>query len=160
DRQDGMGRRLRFLRGREGIVMGRLLPTSLAGQLGALLIAALLVAHLVSLFLFWHERNDAIEVAARFGLVDRIAALVEVIDDASPELGNRLAAALSSPRTQLAIVPESALPPNGMNAAEADFAGDLAAQLPLHGVEPRVRFTDIVPSEPVGREHHRRAFTE
>lgn len=140
--------------------MRRLLPVSLAGQLGVLLIAALLAAHLVSLFLFWHERNDAIEAAARFGLVDRIAALVEVIDEASPALADRLAAALSSSRTELAIGSQSALPADGMNSAEEDFADDLAAQLSLSGARPRVRFTERTPSQAVEREHHQRTLTD
>jgi signal transduction histidine kinase len=139
--------------------MRRLLPVSLGGQLGALLIVALLAAHLVSLFLFWRERSDAIEAAAKFGLVDRIAALIEVIDEASPELGDRLAAALSSYHGELAIASQSALPPDGMNSAEVDFARDLAEQLSLRGAEPRVRFMDLAPSDRIGREHHRRGLT-
>src|SRR6185369_15201251 len=102
----------------------RLLPKSLAGQLGGLLIAALFAAHLLGLLLFSGERRHAIETALRFGVVDRIAALVEVINDASPELGDRLAAALSSHGTRLAIASESSLPAGQMDAAEADFAAD------------------------------------
>ena len=136
--------------------MRRLLPVSLGGQLSALLIAALLAAHLVSLLLFWRERSDAIEAAAKFGLVDGIAALVEVIE-ASPELGDRLAARLSSDHGELAIASQSALPPDGMNSAEDDFARDLAEQLSLSGAEPRVRFTDLAPADKIARAWRNRS---
>jgi signal transduction histidine kinase len=119
----------------------RFLPKSLAGQLGGLLIAALLVAHLFSLVVFSGERRDAVAAAIRFGVVDRLSTLVEVIDDATPELGARLADALSTRRTHLTIDKESSLPSNRMSEAEQDFSEDLVEQLSLTS-KPRVRFTD------------------
>lgn len=140
--------------------MSRLIPKSLAGQLGGLLIVALLLAHLISLLVFSGERREAVQAAVRFGVVDRIGTLVEVIDDATPELGDRLAAALSTRRTRLEIAPESALPAGGMDADEADFSRDLAEQFSLAGAEPRVRFADNASPDDGRRFRHRRRLTD
>ncbi|HEV7254955.1 MAG TPA: ATP-binding protein [Mesorhizobium sp.] len=139
--------------------MRRLLPKSLGGQLAALLIAGLLSAHLVSLLVFSGERSRAVEAAARFGVVERIAALVEVIDDASPELGERLAGALSTRRTRLALDAQSSLAPDGMTAAELNFAGQLAEELSLGDRRARVRFTQGAPPEPERASRRRRTIT-
>ena len=135
--------------------MRGVLPKSLGGRLAALLIAGLLSAHLVSLLIFSGERSRAVEAAIRFGMVERIAALVEVIDDASPDLTNRLAEALSTRRTQLTIDAESALPPTGMTAAEQSFAELLTEQLSLGERQPRVHFKEAERRRP-DREHRRR----
>jgi signal transduction histidine kinase len=138
----------------------RLLPSSLGGQLAALLIAGLLAAHLVGLLVFSGERSRAIRMAAQFGVVERIATLVEVIDDASPELGDRLARAMSSRRTRLAIEPQSSIPQGGMSRLEAAFAGQLAEALSLGDRQPRVRLTERPRRDgdpPRGRR--RRSFT-
>lgn len=124
--------------------MKRLLPKSLGGQLAALLIGGLLSAHLVSLLIFSGERSQALEAVVRFGLVERLAALVEVIDDASPELGERLAQALSSRRTLLAIDARSSLPAAAMTGAETTFAVQLAQALSLGDRRPRVRLVEEV----------------
>jgi signal transduction histidine kinase len=138
----------------------RFLPSSLGGQLAALLIAGLVAAHLVSLLVFSGERSRAIRMAAQFGVVERIATLVEVIDDASPELGERLARALSSRRTRLAIEPQSSIPPGGMSPIEAAFAGQLAEALSLGEREARVRLTES-PRRDAGAspQRRRRQFT-
>ncbi len=146
--------------------MKRLVPRSLGGQLSGLLIVALLAAHLVSLLLFSGERSQAVGAAVRFGVVERVAALVEVLDEASPELGNRLAAALSSRRTRLAIASQSALPPTGMSPAEARFAAELAQELSLQGVQPLVRFHETAARDESPRRDNgpqrrrRRALTD
>jgi len=140
--------------------MRRLLPKSLGGQLAGLLIVALLAAHLASLLVFSGERSQAVEAAVRFGVVERVAALVEVIDDASPDLGNRLAKALSSRRTRLTIASESALPPTGMSPAEAGLAEELAGELSLQGVLPRVRFTEHARPEDGRLRRRRHPLTE
>jgi signal transduction histidine kinase len=136
--------------------VSRLLPKSLGGQLAGLLIAALLAAHLISLFVFSGERRDAVQAAVRFGLVDRMGTLIEVIDEASPQMSDRLAEALSTRRTRLAIAPESALPAIGMDAAEAGFAADLAEGFSLGAVQPRVRFTDRASQDDAPRQRRRR----
>ena len=112
--------------------MARFFPRSLGGQLAGLLLIALLAAHLLSLLVFSGERSRAVDAAVRFGVVERVAAIVEVIDEASPELSNRLAAALSSRRTRLAIAAESALPPGG-NTAHRARGRHLLASRPRSG---------------------------
>lgn len=139
--------------------MSQFFPKSVGGQLAALLVAALLTAHLVTLLLFWGERDRAVAVAVRLGVVERIAALVEVIDDASPDLGTRLAKALSSRGTRLAIEGDSSLPASSMTDTEQDFARDLADELSLGAAEPRVRFVENPRREP-DRGPRRRRITD
>lgn len=136
--------------------MTRLLPRSLGGQLAALLVAGLLSAHLVSLAVFSGERDRAVETVARFGVGERVAALVEVIDDASPDLARRLAAALSARGTRLSIDPESSLPADGMSEFETSFAEHLADELALGGRLPRVRFGESERPRMSDRDHEHR----
>lgn len=130
----------------------RLLPKSLGGQLALTLVAALLVAHLVSLLALSGERDRAVEAAVRFGLLERIAAVVEVIDEASPDVAERLAATLSSRFVRLSLGAESALPANGMNEAERDFAEALAGELGLPEASARVRLAERGPPPRRGRD--------
>ncbi|WP_269929992.1 ATP-binding protein [Aminobacter sp. HY435] len=120
--------------------MRLLLPKSLGGQLAALLVAGLVTAYVASFLAFSGERNRAVAAAVQFGLLERIATFVEVIDQATPEMASRLADALSSRRVRLVIADQSTLPANGMTTAEARFAGELSEELSLHGGMPRVRF--------------------
>lgn len=136
--------------------MRRLLPKSLGGQLAALLIAGLLTAYVASLLAFSGERNRAVAAAVQFGLVERIATLVEVIDQATPETSARLADALSSRRVRLVIADTSALPPTGMTTAEARFAGELSEELELKGALPRVRFAQPAGDDSAKRQQRRR----
>jgi len=138
----------------------RLLPRSLGGQFATLLIMALLFAHLVSLALFFDERGRVVRAAIRFGVVEKVSTLVQVFDDTTPELGQRLATALSNRRTRLEIAERSSLPPDGMSEREEEFAEELADALSIEEHGPRARFTDRPPRRDEGWMHrHHRAFT-
>jgi signal transduction histidine kinase len=133
----------------------RLLPSSLAGQLATLLIAGLLAAHLVGLLVFSGERGRALDRAAELGLVERLAALVEVIDVASPEVAERLAGALSSRRVHLALAAESAIADGPMSRAEQALADQLAEALALGERQARVRLGEAGRRGPDGRPRRR-----
>lgn len=140
--------------------MTRFLPRSLGGQFATLLIMALLFAHFVSLALFFDERGRMVRAAIRFGVVEKVSTLVQVFDDTTPELGQRLATALSNRRTRLEIAERSALPPGGMSEREEEFAEELAEALSLDEQGLRARFTDRPPPRDEGRMHrHHLTFT-
>jgi signal transduction histidine kinase len=122
----------------------RFLPKSLGGQLALTLVAALVVAHLVSLLALSEERDRAVEAAVRFGLIERIAAVVDVIDAANPDIAERLAATLSSRFVHLSIDSEPALPDRRMREGESEFAAALATELGLSAT-PRVRLDERGP---------------
>jgi signal transduction histidine kinase len=139
--------------------MKRFLPKSLGGQLAVLLIAGLLAAHVASLLIFAGERWRAVDAAVRYEVVDRIAALVEVIDDAPPDISNRLAAALSTRRSRIAIESRSALPPTGMTADETSFSEALVEELSLGNRFPRVRLVEYDKPDHAPRRRRAREVT-
>ena len=73
DRQDGLGRRLRVLRRRQGngiLKFPRLLPpTTLGGQLLALLLVALVVSQVASFLVLVGDRAEAVRAADRSGFL-------------------------------------------------------------------------------------------
>jgi signal transduction histidine kinase len=131
-----------------------LIPASLGGQLAAVMIVALLMAHLAILTVFSSERSQAVDAALRFGVIERIATLAGLVDGQAPELGNRAAEALSSRLTRLTISAQSVLPEGGMSPAEADFALSLGDELGLKGGMPRVRLSPAAAGEPDVHGHH------
>ncbi len=93
--------------------MKRLLPKSLSGQLIALLLAGLFLTQLVAFLIFADERRQAISGALQFGLVERTAAVVRLIEDRPPERRDRMLRAASSRRVQFWVTPESVLEDSG-----------------------------------------------
>jgi signal transduction histidine kinase len=74
----------------------RLWPRSLAGRLAALLVLTLIAAQTVSLILFAGERVRSFRDAYRDDLIARLAALVHLLEEAPPDLHNRLVATANS----------------------------------------------------------------
>ncbi len=73
-----------------------LLPRSLAGQLIALILAALIVSQLFTLWLFTDERRAALLELAGGTVVSRTASLVELLDETPPQLHEQIRNAASS----------------------------------------------------------------
>ena len=76
-----------------------ILPRSLAGQLIALSLAAIVVTQLFSLWLFTDERRLALLELAGGRVVARTVTLVELLDETPPALHNQIRRAASSPLT-------------------------------------------------------------
>lgn len=66
------------------------LPHSLYGRMSALLLAALIVAQVLSLLIFTHERHQLIENAIRNGMTDRATAIVGLLQRSPPEWRQRI----------------------------------------------------------------------
>ncbi|WP_181699721.1 ATP-binding protein [Chthonobacter albigriseus] len=88
----------------------RLLPTSLPGQLIAVIVLAIVVAQVLTVIYLGLSRRDAVEEAAREQILARTAGLVRLVDDVPTELAERVVEAATSARTVYAIEPEPSVP--------------------------------------------------
>ncbi|WP_026781990.1 ATP-binding protein [Pleomorphomonas koreensis] len=81
-------------------------PRSLAGQLSVLLIAAVLVAQVVTLAFFAESRRSAIDAAAREQVLGRIATLANLIEETPDAQRGRILAALGTNRLSYSVTAE------------------------------------------------------
>ena len=84
----------------------RFFPRSLAGQLSVLLIAAVLIAQMVTLAFFAESRRTAIDAAAREQVLGRIATLANLIEETPAGQRERILAALGTSRISYSVAPE------------------------------------------------------
>jgi signal transduction histidine kinase len=77
--------------------------------LAALLVLTLIMAQVVSLVLFTGERISAFREAYRENLVTRLVSLVQLLEEAPPELHPRLVDTASSPGLRIAVAADSIL---------------------------------------------------
>ena len=84
----------------------RLFPRSLAGQLSVLLIAAVLIAQVVTLVFFAESRRSAIDAATREQVLGRIATLANLIEETPVDQRDRILEALSTNRLTYSVTPE------------------------------------------------------
>ncbi|HEX5516226.1 MAG TPA: ATP-binding protein [Pseudolabrys sp.] len=96
----------------------KLLPKSLAGRLAALLVLTLVVAQAVSFALFAGERVTAFHNAYRDDMVTRLISLVQLLDDAPPDLHKRLIATANSSLLHIDVAPEPLLASGAANPPE------------------------------------------
>ena len=90
----------------------RLVPKSLAGRLAALLVLTLVVAQIVTFAIFTGERIAAFRTAYRDDLLDRLTALVTLLEEAPPEFREQVLATASSTLFRLDVSPEPAVEPD------------------------------------------------
>ena len=105
----------------------RLWPRSLAGRLAALLVFTLVVAQVVSFVLFARERVTTFRGAFLEDMATRIVSLVELLEEAPPELHRRLVTTASSAFLRIDIAADPVLAPNesGPPGLRARLAGEL-----------------------------------
>jgi len=87
-------------------VKTRLFPRSLGGQLSVLLIAAVLIAQMITLAFFAESRRSAIDAAAREQVLGRIATLANLIEETPVGQRDRILAALGTNRISYSVTPE------------------------------------------------------
>lgn len=117
----------------------KLLPRTMAGQLLALLLFALIVAHLVAVLLLSWLRNDNDEVhpLSAHTIETRVAAAYRAIEG-SPESAERLVQSISLPESQFRIRPAPAIDGGELSAQEALLLRglrqrlELPADMPIH----------------------------
>ncbi len=115
-------------------------PRSLAGQLIALLLLALIASHLIAGALFVGERRDALLAAQREQVLARTATAVRLLAATPPAQARRLLRAASSPELRFRVTPRPPVPAAAMDSRlERRLAAALAARLAGSGAgAPRV----------------------
>ncbi len=93
-------------------------PRSLGGQLIALILAAIVISQLFTLWLFTDERRGALLEFAGGAVVSRTAALVDLLNDTPPQLHDQIRRAASSPQLYYWISERPVLQENGSAPAE------------------------------------------
>ncbi len=102
----------------------RLVPRTLAGQLIALLLAALAVSQAIAFVIYTDERSSAVRQADRVGLLENTASVLRMLRLAPVELRDQMARAASSPRVRIWTSTESAIgETNPQTAAPAQIIG-------------------------------------
>ncbi|NIA70022.1 HAMP domain-containing protein [Pelagibius litoralis] len=100
----------------------RLLPRSLAGQLIALLLTALVLSQAATVFIFADERRFALREASRDQVLARTATLVRLIEQTPTGLHENILAAARSRRLEFSLSPESAVGQPSSEALEQKLA--------------------------------------
>ena len=107
----------------------RLWPQSLAGQMIALLLLAIVAAQAFSVLLFWDERRHALRAAERTHAMTRTLSIVRLLGETPPELGSRITESASDPHLHFSLSAESALDPQNPAYTANPVRNRLAAQL-------------------------------
>jgi signal transduction histidine kinase len=132
----------------------RLLPRSLFGRLLLLLMVGLSVAQLLGAAIQLRDRDQALYQAIGFNIAQRVAAIVELLDDLSEPERRRIVAALDLPPTRLSLdqLWREVSPADGERAVwfQRLLRRQLGADRPL-----RVEIADFAP-DPDWRPHWRR----
>jgi len=89
--------------------MKKYLPKSLAGQMIALLLLALVVAQVTSLYILHDDRRLAFMFSAQQDVLSRTASVVRLLNKSEPELYETIVNAASSPRLKFVLERESAV---------------------------------------------------
>ncbi|MEQ8965119.1 MAG: ATP-binding protein [Azospirillaceae bacterium] len=110
--------------------MRRLLPRTLAGQLVASLLLALVVAQAIGIALFADERRLALLAAGREEVFQRTAAAIRLLEETPPERQGVVLRAMSSPRLRFALLADSPIAADAMSPRETRIAARLAGELP------------------------------
>ena len=117
--------------------MKRFLPQSLAGQMIALLLLALVASHIVSAVIFEDERRASVRSAVREEAITAIATATKLLLDTPTIERKRVVRQISSRRLRYWLSPDSAVAPDrGLRPAEKDRARLLGL---LDGAVPEVR---------------------
>ena len=133
----------------------RLVPRSLAGQLIALLLIALVLSQVATLLILADERHFALRAASRDQVLARTAVLVRLLEQTPPDLHDGLLAAASSRRLSYSVSTESAVAPGPGGRVERRLAqrmGDLIGD----GRGARVRLVAREPWSLRDWQEHRR----
>ncbi len=109
-------------------VLKSLVPKSLAGQMIALLLLALVAAQLVSLVVLSDERHLAALSVAHEHILARSAGMARLLRQTPAEMHGRIVAAARTPRLHFELAPEDAVPA-GRNAVERDLEKQLMGLL-------------------------------
>ncbi|WP_417773755.1 ATP-binding protein [Stappia sp.] len=127
----------------------RLWPRSLAGQLIALLLIAVVGAQLITLWLFTDERRVALVDLARNVILSRTGSLVRWIDASPPDMHDDILGAVSSPFLRFWVASDPALARSGDRQTDTRLAEMLSEEIG-DGREVRIDVVRRPPMPPKG----------
>lgn len=140
----------------------RMWPKSLAGQLTATLVLALVVAQVIAFVLFAGERTRAVRFAYRENVIGRTATLVQLIQETPDNLHARILAAASTRLVRFSEADTPAVPVDSSDLRAALFAHELSEALDVEAQRVRVNLSaeNFDPGGALGwrerRKHHGR----
>jgi signal transduction histidine kinase len=117
-----------------------LVPKSLPGQLLLLLLGGIFIAHALGIAVFYLDGPNAIQLAARNQVLDRVASGVRVAEATPKDVTSSILEAMSSPAERFWVDQKSAFEADAMNAREAELARDLKRRLGGRDRDVSVRF--------------------
>jgi signal transduction histidine kinase len=118
--------------------MSRLLPRSLVGRLGLLLVIALVAAQTIAAAIFMSETSRVRRAVARTQEVDRMATLVRVIDAAPESSRNDVIRAFASRRHRYWTSDTPLVSTTSMGELELQIARRLPRLTRNHAQDPRI----------------------
>lgn len=122
----------------------RLWPKSLAGQLIAGILLAIVGVQIVTFVFFLDERRGAIQAASRSQVLQRAASVVRLVENAPAALGGQITQDASDPWTRFSVSAESAVTDRGDRRGERRLRrkferyldrDDLEVRLDIHSAE-------------------------
>jgi signal transduction histidine kinase len=122
--------------------MSRLLPRSLVGRLGLVLVVALVVAHAIAIAIFMSETSRVNRAVARTREADRTATLVRVIDAAPQSSRNDIIRAFETPLHHYWTSDAPLVRSAAMGEQEQQIARRLRRMTRNHGHDPRIALVD------------------
>lgn len=121
----------------------RLIPRSLTSHIILLVLAALVVSHIASIAILSDERREALRFAAREQAVERLAAVIRLLEETPATLHTGVLRAASTPRLRFRIVDETRLDSRIPAHGPASFAHNvLTKRLGLPAPSVRIDFHD------------------
>lgn len=134
----------------------RLIPRSLTSHIILLVLAALAISHIASFAILRDERREALRFAAREQAVERLAAVIRLLEETPTTLHDGVIRAASTPRLRFRIVDQTQLASGTAERGPALFAHEvLTRRLSLPAESVRVDFQDDWRRWHDGKEHHR-----
>jgi signal transduction histidine kinase len=118
----------------------RLLPKSLAGQLLLLLLGGIFAAHGLGITLFYLDGPNAIQLAARNQITDRVASAVRLAEAAPRDSISDLMKAMSSSNEMFDVTWDGASSAIAMDGRETQVAQDLQRKLGTNDRQVSVKF--------------------
>jgi len=120
-------------------LLNRIIPKSLAGQMIALLLLAIVSGHIIAFIVFSDERREAVHQASRGLFLNRAASVIRLLDATPAELHQQIIASAGTQRLRFSLADKSLIDPEEPEGRERVLAGRLSDELGSLAEEVRVR---------------------
>ena len=135
--------------------MKRFLPTTLSGRLIFTLLIGLLAAQLAGSAILLRDRASVIYQASGLGAAQRIAGIVQVLDQLKPDLRATLLPALNSPQLRVSLV-SAPLPLDTSDDKHAQHLKSVLTRLLHEGRSIQVALVEPIPESGEHRSRYKR----